>query len=204
VCSNSTEPTPTASDGGGQVPDLTACYVDYQCPASYRAWRWLDLLGLDVEFRPYSLDSEDGQIVSPWDRTTPAWGVELLALGEFAREAGPQAHARYVRAAFELVHDGEEEIPSPECWLALGAAADLDLTRFNADSDRWRAEVGLWHTEGEDELGIDGVPTLVFDGVHALRVTLDADIADVEAGRRLLADLADLAGQPVAEVRKTA
>jgi hypothetical protein len=162
------------------------------------------MVGDPVELRPYSLDCEDGQIVSPWDRTTPAWGVELLALGEFARDTGPEAHARYVRAAFELVHDGEEEISSPECWLALGAAAGLDLARFNADSERWRAEVGLWHTEAEDELGVDGVPTLVFDDVHALRVTLDADVADAEAARRLLADLADLAGQPVTEVRKTA
>jgi O-succinylbenzoate synthase len=189
---------------GGPVADLTACYVDYQCPASYRVWRWLTAVGADVEIRPYSLDSEGGLIVSPWDRTTPAWGVELLALGEFARDTGSEAHAQYVRAAFELVHGGDEEIPSPECWLALGAAAGLDLDRFNADSERWRAEVGLWHTEAEDELGVQGVPTLVFDDVHALLVTLEEDVTDAAAGRRLLADLADLADQPVVEVRRTA
>lgn len=185
---------------------LTACYVDFQSRACYRMWRVLS--GLpdlgDVEIRPFSLDSEDGQLVSPWERTTPAWGVELLALGEFACDAGAAAHAAYVAAAFDLVHDGEEEIPSPECWLALGAAADLDLDAFNADSERWRAEVGLWHREAQDELGVEGVPTLVFDEEHALRVTLEEEPVDEAAARRLLADLADLAGQPVAEVRKTA
>jgi hypothetical protein len=185
---------------------LTACYIDFQCPASFRTWRWLSMLQVwdDVEVRPFSLDSEDGQLVSPWDRTTPAWGVELLALGEFARDTGPEAHRAYVRAAFELVHTGDEEIPSPECWLALGAAADLDLDRFNADSERWRAEVGLWHTEAVDELGVTGVPTLVFDGDRALRIALEDEPADGDAARRLLADLADLADQPVAEVHRTA
>lgn len=185
---------------------LTALYVDFQCASSYRMWRLLSRIPdlPDVEIRPFSLDSEGGQLVSPWDRTTPAWGVELLALGEFARDTGPQALEAYVQAAFELVHEGEEEIPSPECWLALGAAADLDLDAFNADSDRWRAEVGLWHTEARDELGVAGVPTLVFDDEHALRVTLDSEPADDAAARRLLADLADLADQPIAEVRRTA
>lgn len=188
------------------MPELTAVYVDFQDAACYRVWRWLDVLGLreGTDIRPYSLDSDDGEPTNPWDRTTPAFGVELLALAEFARDAGPETHRAFVDAAFALVHDEVRDPSSPESMLLLGAAAGLDLDRWTADSERWRAEVGLYHCEGEDELGVRGVPSLIFDDEHALLVTLEEDIEDEDAARRLLADLADLAVQPVAEVRKTA
>jgi hypothetical protein len=185
---------------------LTAVYVDFQCEASYRIWRWIDLLGLDevTDVRPYSLDTDDGEPTNPWDRTTPSFGVELLALGEFARDAGPRTHRAYVDAAFAMVHDPGVDASSAESMLALGAAAGLDLDRWADDSERWRAEVGLYHCEGEDDLGVRGVPSLVFDDAHAMLVTLEDDITDVDAANRLLADLVDLVEQPVAEVRKTA
>jgi hypothetical protein len=189
------------------MPRLTACYVDFQCAASYRIWRLLGLLGLRelTDIRPYSLDTDDGEPTNPWDRTTPSFGVELLALAEFARDAGPEVHRAFVDAAFRLLHepDGPAEPASAESVLRLGAEAGLDLDRWATDSDRWRAEVGLYHCEGEDELGVRGVPSLVFDEEHALLVTLDEDITDPDAAGRLLADLADLALQPITEVRKT-
>jgi predicted DsbA family dithiol-disulfide isomerase len=188
------------------VPKLTAVYVDFTDVASYRVWRWLDVVGLQgvTDIRPYSLDSREGQEEDPWDRTTPAFGLELLALAEFARDAGPEPHRAFVEAAFTLVHDADRDASSPESMLLLGAAAGLDLDRWTADSERWRAEVGLYHREGEDELGVRGVPSLVFDDEHALLVALQEDITDEDAARRLLADLTDLAVQPVTEVRKTA
>lgn len=188
------------------MPTLTAVYMDFQCAASYRVWRWLGVLGLQevTDIRPYSLDSDDGEPTNPWDRTTPAFGVELLALAEFARDAGPVTHRAFVDAAFALVHDEERDASSPESMLLLGAAAGLDLDRWTADSERWRAEVGLYHCEGEDDLGVGGVPSLVFDDEHALLVTLAEDVLEPDAARRLFADLTDLAVQPVAEVRKTA
>lgn len=188
------------------MPTLNAVYIDFQCESSYRVWRWIDVLGLhDVtDVRPYSLDTDDGEPTNPWDRTTPSFGVELLALGEFARDIGPQTHRAYVGAAFALIHDTDRDPSSAESLLVLGAAAGLDLDRWADDSERWRAEVGLYHCEGEDELGVRGVPSLVFDDAHALFVTLEADITDEAAAARLLADLSDLVHQPVIEVRRTA
>ncbi len=185
---------------------LTAVYVDFQCEASYRIWRWIDVLGLhDVtDVRPYSLDTDDGEPTNPWDRTTPSFGVELLALAEFARDTGPTVHRAFVDAAFHLIHDTDADPSSAESMLALGAAAGLDLDRWADDSERWRAEVGLYHCEGEDELGVRGVPSLVFDDSRALLVTLASDVTDSAAAGRLLADLTDLAHQPVTEVRRTA
>lgn len=188
------------------MPELTAVYMDFMDPACYRVWRWLGTLGRQeiTDIRPYSLDGEDGEPTDPWDRTTPAFGLELLALAEFARDAGAREHRAFVDAAFALVHDRVGDPSSPESMLLLGAAAGLDLDRWTADSERWRAEVGLYHREGEDELGVRGVPSLVFDDEHALLVALEEDVKDEDAARRLLADLTDLAVQPVTEVRKTA
>jgi hypothetical protein len=180
--------------------------MDFQSAASYRVWRWLDVLGLreTIDIRPYSLDTDDGEPTNPWDRTSPSFGVELLALAEFARADGPVTHRAFVSAAFAAVHDAVGDASSAESMLALGAAAGLDLDLWADDSERWRAEVGLHHCEGEDEFGVRGVPSLVFDEERALLVTLDADVTDADAARRLLADLTDLAQQPVTQVRRTA
>lgn len=181
---------------------LTAIYVDFQCPYSYRAWRWLSLLPerAAVEIRPYSLDGDD----NPWDREQPSTGLELLALGELARETGRDVHLAFVDAAFAAVHDHDTDASSLEAWLALGSRVGLDLDAFTADAERWRAEVGLWHQEARDECGVFGVPTMVWDGEHALFVKLVEEVPDEAAGRRLFADLADLVEQPVKEVKRTA
>lgn len=187
------------------MPSLTAVYLDYQDETCYRVWRWLSLLPQrhTVDLRPYSLEREEGGSQNPWDRTTPSWSVELLALGELARETGREAHECFADAAFAAVHDHGADLSSMEGWLEIGAQAGLDLDAYSADSERWRAEVGLWHQEAEDDLGVTGVPSLVFDSESALFVRLDHDVPDREAARRLLDDLADLAGQPVEEVRRT-
>lgn len=187
-------------------PVLTAVYLDFESRASHRVWRWLSLLPErdTVEVRPYASSVGGGDSRGPWDRTVASWGLELLALGELARESGHEVHLRYVDAVFAVLHGDRDDVSSPELWLALGSQLGLDLDAFTADSERWRAEVGLWHAEARDDLGVTGVPSLVFDDKHALFVKLDRQVTDAAAGRRLLADLDDLATQPVVEVRKTA
>jgi 2-hydroxychromene-2-carboxylate isomerase len=194
------------------VAALTAIYVDFQCPYSYRAWRWLSLLPdrEKIEVRPYSLDGEAlkgrtsaGDRVRPWDEGRPSIGLELLALGELAREEGTAAHHAFVDAAFAGVHDHEADLSGLEAWLALGARAGIDLRTYTADSERWRAEVGYWHQEAEDELGVFGTPTLVVDHEHALYCKLGRDIGEVDAATRLRDDLVDLALHPIEELKRT-
>jgi len=186
------------------VPGLTALYVDFTDLRSYRAWRWLSLLPEHhaIEVRPFSLDSADGPPVRPWDRDTSSIGLELLALGELARAAGRQCHHEYVDAAFAAVHEAELDLGGVEAWLELSAEVGLDLDAFVDDGDRWRAEVGLWHAEAIDDLGIDDVPTLVVDDEHALSVTLSRGVTGPLAARKLLDDLMDLIRYPVAAVRR--
>ena len=182
---------------------LQAVYLDFQDHTSYRVWRWLSLLPErhSVEIRPFWAAAA-GEESNPWDRTTPSWSLELLALAELARETGRDKHECFVDAAFAAVYDEGADLSEFQGWLQIGAEAGLDLDAYTRDSDRWRAEVGLWHSEARDDLGIERVPSLVFADDRVLYVKLDRDVSDQAAARRLLADLTDLAAQPVAEVRR--
>lgn len=182
------------------VPRLTAVYLDFQEQSCYRVWRWLSLLPerSSVEIRPFSVDAGRS-----WDRRAGTSGLELLALGEFARETGRAAHEAFIDAAFAAVHEAGGELTTTETWLWLGSAAGLDLEAFTVDGERWRAEVGLWHAEAEDELAVHEVPVLVFDDTHALFVQLAEDIVEAPAARRLLEGITDLVDQPIAAVRRT-
>jgi hypothetical protein len=179
-------------------------YLDFADSSSYRVWRWLSHLPerSTVEIRPFWSGASPDE-PNPWERTTPSWSLELLALAELARETGRDRHECFLDAAFAAVHATGANLSEFGGWLEIGAEAGLDLDAFTRDSDRWRAEVGLWHSEARDDLGVAAVPSLVFDEDRVLVVTLDSDVADADAAQRLLADLADLAVQPVGEVRRS-
>ncbi len=182
---------------------LSAVYLDFADHGSYRVWRWLSKLPerSTVEIRPF-WSGVTADEPNPWERTTPSWSLELLALAELARETGRDRHECFTDAAFAAVYDKGANLSEFQGWLEIGAEAGLDLDAYTHDSDRWRAEVGLWHSEARDDLGVTRVPSLVFDEDRVLFVKLERDVEDVEAARRLLADLADLASQPVDEVRR--
>ena len=187
-----------------RVTALTAVYLDFQDHGSYRVWRWLSLLPqrATVEIRPFWTTVTPDE-PNPWDRTTPSWSLELLALAELARETGRDRHECFIDAAFAAVYDSGADLSEFQGWLEIGAEAGLDLDAYTRDSDRWRAEVGLWQSEASDDLGVTRAPSLVFDDDRVLFVKLDREVADVAAARRLLDDLADLAAQPVGEVRRS-
>jgi hypothetical protein len=182
---------------------LQAVYIDFGDHNSYRVWRWLSQLPErgTVEIRPFWAGASAAE-PDPWDHTSPSWSLELLALAELARETGRDMHECFVDAAFAAVYDSGADLSEFQGWLEIGAEAGLDLDAYTRESDRWRAEVGLWHSEARDDLGVTRVPSLVFDDDRVLFVALDHDVQDTAAARRLLADLTDLAAQPVGEVRR--
>lgn len=184
---------------------LTAVYLDFSSPACHRVWCWLSATSPadTVEVRPYWSESRVAAAGrGPWERAAPTSGLELLALGEFARELGVKAHHRFVEAAFAVLHEEAAESSGLELWLSLGARAGLDMEVFTADAERWRAEVGLWHEEARDELGVDGVPALVFGDRVAVRVDLDRAVRDPEEAEALLELLSGLATSPLTEWRR--
>lgn len=181
---------------------LTALYVDFLQPDSHRVWRWLSLLPERdlLQVRPFLVDTGAGE-GRPWDRETPSAGLELLAMAELARDRGPGAHLHFVDAVFAAVHRTGLDLARPEAWLAFATDAGLDLDAFTRDGDRWRAEVGLWHAEAEDDLGVRAVPALVFDEEDAVLVRLGSQVDDAGAARRLLDAVTAFDELSVAEVR---
>lgn len=185
---------------------LTAVYLDFESPECHRVWAWLSATAArqDVEVRPFWNQSAlAGSRQGPWERSAPTSGLELLALAEFARDQGRDVHLGLIDAAFAVLHGESADATGLELWLAIGGRAGLDMDAFTADVERWRAEVGLWHAEARDELGVTGVPTLVFGERTAVYVDLDAPVTDPGAATALLAQVAALADGPVREVRRT-
>ena len=176
----------------------TAVYLDYTCEHSARAWRWLSMLGRRhaLEVRPFWHGG--GGVVSPWERAHTDAGLELAALGELAREQGRRHHHAFVDAAFAVARDRRTDLGDPEAWLALAERTELDLGRFAADSERWRAEVGLWHREGQDRFGVRAAPTVLLDERRALELRLRRPVPDPGEARRLLDEVSGLlrVGEP--------
>jgi len=187
------------------VPALTALYVDFLNVHCYRAWLWLSQLEESerLQIRPYLADGDDEAKPGPWDRSTPSLALELLALGELARDDGPETHRAYVGAAFAVAHRRRGELRGAEAWLALATETGLNLGAFAKEGERWRAEVGLWHAEAQDELGVRGVPSLVFDDSLAILVALGGAVEGRAAARRLLDAVAELVVADVREVRSS-
>lgn len=185
------------------MPALTSLYVDFLSVHCYRAWLWLSQLEESgaVQIRPYLADGDSAQEQGPWDRRTPSLSLELLALGELARDEGPETHRAYVAAAFAAAHRRRGELRGAEAWLALATEAGLNLGAFAKEGERWRAEVGLWHVEAQDELGVRGVPSLVFDDSLAILVSLGTTVEGPAAARRLLGAVTELVAADVREVR---
>lgn len=185
---------------------ITAVYLDFSSPACHRVWCWLSATSAleRIEVRPFWSESPvaaGGR--GPWERPAPTSGLELLALGEFARELGTRAHHRFVDAAFTVLHEEAAESSGLELWLSLGARAGLDMDAFTEDVERWRAEVGLWHEEARDELGVDGVPALVFGENRAIRVDLEAAVTEPDEAEALLEQVTALAASPLTAWRRT-
>jgi hypothetical protein len=187
-------------------PPLTAVYLDFESPECDRVWAWLSATPARaaVEVRPFwSQTTLAGSRQGPWERSAPTSGLELLALAEFARDCGREVHLRLIDAAFAALHGESADATGLELWLAIGGRAGLDMAAFTADVERWRAEVGLYYAEARDDLGVTGVPTLVFAERTALYLDLAAPVTDPDAATALLAQVAALAAGPVREARRT-
>jgi 2-hydroxychromene-2-carboxylate isomerase len=163
------------------------CYIDYTCPYSYRARRWLRGVAaaggdLAVSWRTFSLKqaNRDPDTASVFaDPRTASVSVLALALAHAARAAGADG---FHDAVFDALHRDRRRL-DPDDLAALAEAAGVDTAAFDRDRARWLQAAADEHHEAAARYGVFGTPTLVFDPRSVVFVKLATAPAGVQALR---------------------
>jgi 2-hydroxychromene-2-carboxylate isomerase len=157
-------PSPTAVD----------FHFDVMCPYAYQTSLWMrevrDLAGVEVTWRFFSLE-EVNRVEGkkhPWEREW-SYGWSMMRIGALLRRHDPALLDEwYLRAGTALHVDGRRphrpevaeellgEMGLDPAWVREAIADPTTTDEVRADHDRVLA-LGGW-----------GVPTLVFEGDHAL------------------------------------
>ena len=143
-----------------------ACYYDFTCGYSYRAWRWIERMRaagteLDVDWRPFVLkevnrdDAERSLLTGP---TIDSVAVLALAIAEALRDQ-PGAEG-YRAEVFHAMHSGDER-PNREQVMAIANSNGLDTESFWRDETLWLGAVRVSHEGAVARWGTFGTPTLI-------------------------------------------
>jgi predicted DsbA family dithiol-disulfide isomerase len=164
------------------------CYIDYTCPYSYRARRWLRSVeaaaggDLAVSWRTFSLKqaNQDPDSASVFaDPATASVSVLALAWAHAARAAGADG---FHDAVFDALHRDRRRL-RPDDLAALAGAAGVDTAGFDRDRPRWLHAAAVEHHEAVARYGVFGTPTLLFDPRSVVFVKLATAPAGGEALR---------------------
>ena len=155
-----------------------ACYFDYTCGYSYRAWCLIEGLraqGIDLEIEWLSFVLKE---VNRGEEPSPLAGpgidsvaVLALAIGEALRDT-PSAEA-FRRDVFEAMHPTEGDRAGKDDVIRIAARNGLDLDEFRHHENEWLDKVRTEHGRGKHR-GVFGTPTLVLDGEACLYFKLEA------------------------------
>ena len=156
-----------------------ACYYDFTCAYSYRAWTWFERqraaeAAIDVDWRPFVLKEVNRAETDPSLLSGPAIdsvAVLSLAIAEALR-GRPSAEA-YRAATFNAMHAYGDR-PDRDEVLEIARRAGLDTDAFQEGESRWLEAVRASHEGAVAELGVFGTPTLVFAGGGAAYLKLAA------------------------------
>jgi hypothetical protein len=154
---------------------LLTCHVDYTCPYSFRAFRWLtrlqDPAGVEVRWATFSLKeaNRDPGSPSPFDdRQISSLSVLALALAHAARHADA---GRYHGLVFEAMHGDGPRLTEP-ALLDLASEAGVDVEQFNQQRGHWLEAVAGEHHAATRRFDVFGTPTLVIDDRTAVFLKL--------------------------------
>lgn len=155
-----------------------ACYYDFTCGYSFRAWSWIERqrgAGADpeVDWRPFVLKEVNRSGTGPSLLSGPGIGsvaVLALAIAEAVR-GGPSAEA-YRAAMFDAMHAGEER-PDRDEVTRIAHGSGVDIETFAEEEEKWLSAVRASHEGAVSALGVFGTPTLVF-GPRAMYLKLVA------------------------------
>jgi 2-hydroxychromene-2-carboxylate isomerase len=149
-------------------------HFDIMCPYAFQTSLWMrevrDQLGLDVRWRFFSLEEinrEHGK-KHPWEREW-SYGWSMMRVGALLRRIDPQLIDQWYRMAGTALHVDGRKPHRREVAEHLVSQMGLDSSLVEQ-----AIEDPTTHQEVKEEhdrviaLGAWGVPTLVFDGDHAL------------------------------------
>ncbi len=154
-----------------------ACYFDFTCGYSYRAWMWIEGLRaadleLDVDWRPFVLKEVNREEPDPSLLAGPTIdSVAVLALAAAEALRGQPGAERYRSETFHAMHAGHER-PARDEVVDIAARAGLDTDAFWRDETLWLGAVRASHEGAIARWGAFGTPTLVFADTAAMYLKL--------------------------------
>ena len=154
-----------------------ACYFDFTCGYSYRAWSWFEHLklvdpGFEVAWFPFLLKEVNRTDAEPSLLGGPRGdGVAVLSLAVAEALRGLPAAEAYRSEVFVAMHDGRER-PGREEVLTIAAQAGLDIDHFFRKEASWMEAVRQSHVGAVERWGVFGTPTLVLDDAAAMYLKL--------------------------------
>lgn len=162
-------------------------YFDYQCPYTWTVQLWLQdvkrELGdeLEITWKFFSVEQvnlPDGA-TALWDLPNDGSHSNMHAFQGALAAMNQGDEAKFLafqRAVFDARHLHNRNIGTDRFLLKTAEDVGLDVERFKADltSDAAFAKLKEEHTYAKDQLGIFGVPTIVFENGQAayLRVEI--------------------------------
>jgi predicted DsbA family dithiol-disulfide isomerase len=153
--------------------DVLRVWTDFLCPFARIGAFWLrnveatGRLGFEIEWRTFSLEQinlpEDGDVEALWATADERRGLLPAAAAKWAEAQGLDVFESVQRAFFDARHVDRKKIGQPEVTAEVLSSVGLDGDAVLAElrEGKWLAAARADHEEGA-ELGVFGVPTLVF------------------------------------------
>ncbi len=87
---------------------------------------------------------------------------------------GADAFQRYHRALFDAHHEAERDLTDSSTLIAIAEEQDLesDTLRTDLEQHSFREAAGADHLEAEEEHGVFGVPTVLFENCQPIFLKL--------------------------------
>jgi DSBA-like thioredoxin domain len=156
-----------------------ACYFDFTCGYSHRAWLWFDRLragGVDlvVSWRGFVLKEVNRGENEPSLLSGPTIeSVAVLALALAHALPDETSIARFRTRVFDAMH-GRDERATRDDVVSIATAAGLDSDSFWGNETLWLGKVREEHMTAVQRWGVFGTPTLVFDDRECIYLKLTA------------------------------
>lgn len=158
-----------------QEPVKLDVYFDYACPFAWAGQVWLDAVNersggkLDITWKIFPLEQVNAKDpdFEVWKQPNDGKSSTLRSFQGFwaAKQQGEAALKMFHAALFKKRHIDGRNLAGQSVLEAAAQEAGLDLDRFREDlkSDAVFAQIEEDFTTGQQEFGVFGTPTIVYD-----------------------------------------